>query len=82
MSHRKTAFLRRLFGHREQAPEHRSDAATNRKAQQAVSDITANVRGGPDADVHYPAAASAIADEEAGALGPNPVTQPRPRSQP
>jgi hypothetical protein len=50
-------------------------AATNRIAQHAVSDITANLRGGPDADAHHPAAASAVADEEAGALGPNPVKQ-------
>ena len=71
----ETSFLRRLFGHREEAPRGRSNAATNNGAQQAVNAVTTNHRGGPDADAHQPAAASSVADEEAGALGSHPVKQ-------
>ena len=69
------SFLRRLFGHRDEAPTGRSNAAMNDRAQQAVSDITMNRKGGPDADAHQPAAASSVADEEAGELGSHPVKQ-------
>ncbi len=65
---RKRGFFRRLFGAEGEAPDDQSEAATGAHAQEAVSDITVNARGGPDADVHYPAAASATVDEEAGAL--------------
>ena len=54
---RQPSFLRRLFGHRDEAPTGRSNAAMNDRAQQAVSDITMNRKGGPDADAHQPAAA-------------------------
>lgn len=37
------------------------------EAKSLPDDIAVNERGGPDADVHYPAAATSVTDEEAGA---------------
>lgn len=37
------------------------------EAKALPDDVAVNERGGPDADVHHPAAASTTADEEAGA---------------
>ena len=36
------------------------------EAKALPDDIAVNERGGPDADVHYPAMASTVTDEEAG----------------
>ncbi len=37
------------------------------EAKALPDDVAVNERGGPDADTHYPAAATVTADEEAGA---------------
>ena len=39
------------------------------EAKRLPDDVPVNVTGGPDADVHHPAAASSVADSEAGATG-------------
>jgi hypothetical protein len=44
-------------------PGHRDEA------KQLPDDVAVNVTGGPDADLHHPAAASSVADSEAGADG-------------
>ena len=41
---------------------------------ESVREIEATVRGGPDADMHGPASATPIEDEEAGALADEPET--------
>ena len=40
---------------------------------ESVREISETARGGPDADVHYPAMANSLADEEAGASGNEPA---------
>ncbi len=37
------------------------------EAKALPDDVAVNTRGGPDADMHHPAAATVTADEEAGA---------------
>ena len=39
------------------------------EAKQLPDDVPVNVTGGPDADLHHPAAASSVADSEAGGDG-------------
>lgn len=41
------------------------------EAKALPDDVAVNERGGPDADVHHPAMASSVADEEAGADADN-----------
>lgn len=36
------------------------------EAKALPDDVAVNERGGPNADTHYPAAATSVADEEAG----------------
>lgn len=40
---------------------------------ESVTEIAEDVRGGPDADIHGPAAANTLADEEAGASADQPA---------
>src|SRR5919112_5243145 len=40
---------------------------------ESVKELSQNLRGGPDADIHAPAAANTLADEEAGASGSTPA---------
>ena len=39
------------------------------EAKDPTDDIAVSERGGPDADTHHPAAATTVADEEAGTAG-------------
>lgn len=39
------------------------------EAKQLPDDVPVNTTGGPDADLHHPAAASSVADSEAGGNG-------------
>ena len=53
------------------------------EAKNLPDDIPANVTGGPDADVHHPAAANSVADSEAGSDGSSEGRiQPLQRGQP
>ena len=53
------------------------------EAKQLPDDVPVNVTGGPDADLHHPAAASSVADSEAGGDGePQGRIEPLPRKDP
>jgi hypothetical protein len=56
------------------------------EAKSLPDDIVENVTGGPDADLHHPAAANSVADSEAGEGGSEGRIQPlqgkRPTSRP
>lgn len=46
------------------------------EAKDLPDDIPANVTGGPDADVHHPAAADSVVDSEAGGGASSGRTEP------
>lgn len=52
------------------------------EAKALPDDIAVNERGGPNADTHYPAAATPTADEEAGASGSEGRIEPLQRRGP
>ena len=53
------------------------------EAKRLPDDVPVNVTGGPDADLHHPAAASSVADEEAGGgSGPEGRIEPLRRKEP
>jgi hypothetical protein len=52
------------------------------EAKRLPDDVPANVTGGPEADVHHPAAADSVADSEAGSTASSGRIEPLPRRDP